>query len=374
MNSTKKTTSHPAATEKQMALLALENIRASDATQARAAIDWHVVDEYDHLLRNHAKFPPLTVFHDGKTYWLADGHHRYHALAKIWDHTFPQIECEVHKGTQRDALLFAISANGMHGLRLTDDDKRRSVELLLRDAEWRQRSSRWIAKVTHLSTTTVGKYRRQLSKVDSSLKRVGQDGKSRSARTPKPPAPEPPERLPLDARYANIIDSMAELGGEDVKKKILSGVVSLPVDDGAISTLEAADTPTLRATAKLVAGADVQSVEQALSEAYKEVNGEPSAAPIFPPPFRCHNCGHDKLDDDDAACEKCLEPVPVSVAKAAAESGRPKSKKLSTDEKRALGYLIDLADDVLAEAEDESAAVRKAFAVHLDGIALELRV
>ena len=39
------------------------------------------------------------------------------------------------KGTQRDAILWSISANATHGLRRTNEDKRRAVTRLLQDPE-----------------------------------------------------------------------------------------------------------------------------------------------------------------------------------------------------------------------------------------------
>ena len=51
----------------------------------------------------------------------------------------------VRAGTRRDAILFAVGANGDHGLRRTNEDKRRSVLVLLRDEEWGAKSDRWIA-------------------------------------------------------------------------------------------------------------------------------------------------------------------------------------------------------------------------------------
>jgi hypothetical protein len=38
---------------------------------------------------------------------------------------------------RRDALLFSVGANAIHGHRRTNEDKRRAVDVLLNDPEWR---------------------------------------------------------------------------------------------------------------------------------------------------------------------------------------------------------------------------------------------
>jgi hypothetical protein len=69
-----------------------------------------------------------------------------------------EILAEIRPGTERDALLFAISANTDHGLPRTNVDKRKAVMLLLADAEWSQWSDREIARrcqVSHPLVTTL---------------------------------------------------------------------------------------------------------------------------------------------------------------------------------------------------------------------------
>jgi hypothetical protein len=77
-------------------------------------------------------YPPADVFFDGETYWVADGNHRHAAALEAG----ALLDVEVHKGTLRDAILFALRANANHGLRLTNDDKRLKAVTLLADEEW----------------------------------------------------------------------------------------------------------------------------------------------------------------------------------------------------------------------------------------------
>ena len=120
----------------------IEKIQTT-GTQSRVSVDTKTVDEYAEALQNGATLPPVTVFFDGTNYWLADGFHRLAA------HRRPnrrEIEVEQRDGTQRDAILHSVGANASHGLRRSNADKRRAVEMLLSDPEWSQWSDREIAK------------------------------------------------------------------------------------------------------------------------------------------------------------------------------------------------------------------------------------
>ena len=112
----------------------IELIRIDKGTQSRVAISQETVDDYARQMEDGAKFPPVIVFHDGVEYYLADGFHRYFATQKIKSKA---IAADVINGTLREAILYSLKANKLHGLRPTVDDKRKSVTLMLLDAEWR---------------------------------------------------------------------------------------------------------------------------------------------------------------------------------------------------------------------------------------------
>lgn len=126
----------------------LAQIRTDGGTQPRAALNEATVGEYAEAITEGAKLPPVVVYHDGCDHWLADGFHRYFAHKKI---DALDINAEVHQGTQRDAVLHSVGANSAHGLRRTNDDKRKAVLTLLEDAEWAKWSQSKIAK--HCSVT-----------------------------------------------------------------------------------------------------------------------------------------------------------------------------------------------------------------------------
>lgn len=136
--------------------LELRLIRTDGGTQPRAAIDTAIVQSYAEDMANGAAFPPLVVFHDGVDYWLADGFHRFFAGKGCG---LAEIDCDVRQGTVRDAVLFSVGANASHGLRRTNEDKRRAVLTLLNDPEWAGWSDSNIARQCIVSPHTVAKLR-----------------------------------------------------------------------------------------------------------------------------------------------------------------------------------------------------------------------
>lgn len=132
-----------------MSLIDLTRISIDGGTQTRAALNEPIVAEYADALRDGEKLPAVVVFFDGSAHWLADGFHRYfaHKAARK-----ASINVDIREGTQRDAVLFSVGANSTHGLRRTNEDKRRAVKTMLDDPEWCLWSDREIARqcgVTH---------------------------------------------------------------------------------------------------------------------------------------------------------------------------------------------------------------------------------
>ena len=78
-----------------------------------------------------------------------------------------QIECDIREGTRRCAILFSVGANGKHGLRRTNADKRKSATMLLKDAEWEKWSNYKIAAKCCVHQSTVADIRNSLSVSDS---------------------------------------------------------------------------------------------------------------------------------------------------------------------------------------------------------------
>lgn len=139
--------------------ISLDKIRIDCGTQARAALNEEIVAEYAEALLAGAKFPPVTVYFDGSSYYLADGFHRYMANQAAKS---PNIEANVVNGTLREAILHSLSVNNEHGLRRTNADKRKAVITMLQDFEWADWSDREIAKWCKVGHPLVGRIRDEL--------------------------------------------------------------------------------------------------------------------------------------------------------------------------------------------------------------------
>ena len=129
-------------------LLDLTKLRLDGGTQSRAITDADTVMKYAYDMEHGQVFPPVVVFHDGITHWLADGFQRYYAAQALqWD----RILADIRQGDQRDAILYSCGANAAHGLPRTNDDKRRAVRKLLEDQDWSMESDEWIAEKCHVT-------------------------------------------------------------------------------------------------------------------------------------------------------------------------------------------------------------------------------
>ena len=106
-----------------------------------------------------AEMPAPLVFFDGREHWLADGFHRLEAAGKAGRRV---LECEVKRGSLREAILHAAGANALHGLRRTNADKRGAVLLLLRDDVFKKWSDRKIGDACVVDHKTVGRVRQEL--------------------------------------------------------------------------------------------------------------------------------------------------------------------------------------------------------------------
>lgn len=140
-------------------LLNLRSIRIDGGTQSRAELNHATVDEYSEAMAEGDTFPPIVVFFDGSSYWLADGFHRYFGA----DHAgLTEIQAEVLQGTQQDAQLFSFSVNATHGLRRTNADKRKAVMGALQHPVSGQWSDNKIAKHCGVSDKTVAAVRKSI--------------------------------------------------------------------------------------------------------------------------------------------------------------------------------------------------------------------
>ena len=211
--------------------LNLSAIRIDGGTQSRSHILQDAVDNYAAAMADGAEFPPVVAFFDGKEYWLADGFHRYHATRK---NKRASIVANIRNGTVRDAILYSFGANGMHGMQMTAEDKRRVVLEMLNDFEWSTWSDREIARTCHVSYPFVAKMRGD--KIPEKVKFRDASGEIRErVRKPKkesqvnPPAAVLKETPAQDNSYENEqAETIKYLIGENEKLTDKLAVNSAP--------------------------------------------------------------------------------------------------------------------------------------------------
>lgn len=161
----------------------IRKIKLKTNTQSRVKIDQNVVDEYAEDLKEGAKFPPIILFKNEKNYYIGDGWHRLYSSKKIGKKT---IQADVKPGSIRDAILYSISSNTAHGLRRTNEDKRKSVTMLLEDKEWQQWSDREISRQCCVGNKLVSNIRKELTVfktqiINKKVKRGGKEYKINTA-------------------------------------------------------------------------------------------------------------------------------------------------------------------------------------------------
>ena len=146
--------------DSQLEHLDISLIRTDGGTQPRAGVNEDVLEEYTKAMTLGVLFPPITVFYDGESYWLADGYHRLEAAKKTGTSV---IAVDFQQGTRRDAVLYSVGANAAHGLRRTNADKRRAVVTLLRDEEWSRWTNRRLAATCGVDEGLVRSIKSELS-------------------------------------------------------------------------------------------------------------------------------------------------------------------------------------------------------------------
>lgn len=188
----------------------LTEIVTDAGTQVRAGLNEATVAEYAEALAEGAKFPSVTVFHDGDRYIAVDGFHRIEAGLRMGA---TQIECDVRKGGKTDALKFALGCNAHHGLRRTNADKRHAVGMALR--EFGKFSDSALAEMCAVNRELVAEVRK-IRLLDSSnlppSTRIGKDGKE--YRLPPPPMrPSPTMRTVPTSRTGGTEGRDGSSGG-----------------------------------------------------------------------------------------------------------------------------------------------------------------
>jgi len=153
--------------------VSLASIVIDTRFQIRAAMDESVVADYFDAIRQEGRwpFPPIEIV----SQFLVDGFHRIKAVRRVI--AAADTSADLRKALQNIpckrlavdlaiddvpdlALQHALAANQTHGLRRSNADKRRAVELAL--DRWPSKSDREIATMTGTSHPFVGRVRGEL--------------------------------------------------------------------------------------------------------------------------------------------------------------------------------------------------------------------
>ena len=214
--------------------LNIADIRIDGGTQIRKQLNQDKVDEYAQQMEDGVVFPPITVFFDGSSYWLASGFHRLFGEKKRGSST---IKAVVKNGTIEDATLFALGDN-KHGLNMTAEDYRRSIEIMLKHPKWGEWSNIKIAEWIGTSAMTVGRVKKERNIEQPAVKKfVDKHGNESTMDTSKigkkvKPQDEPKEEPkdeeeydPAEEKMRELIDTITNLADENtiLRDKIAIG-------------------------------------------------------------------------------------------------------------------------------------------------------
>lgn len=189
----------------------LSEIDWDSSVQARLGLDADVVEEYAELMRTGVKMAPVLLFHDGERYYIVDGFHRIDAANDLKKR---KIRADVKRGTKEQAAWEALAANKTHGLRRTNGDKHRAVELALKHPTSCDLSNREIAKHVGVSEGLVRIVKDGPgAKLTHLPERVrGGDGKSYPATMQRiQEAPAVAEQEPVPPGPPDPVDDVVEL-------------------------------------------------------------------------------------------------------------------------------------------------------------------
>ena len=223
-------------------------IRRDGGTQMRTTTNEEAVSSYAERIAEGDVFPPVVVFFDGSTHWLADGFHRVAAVNQLASRSLGTPDAErwieigsvVHSGTREDAIRYAISANRKNGLRRTNADKQMAVRAALAHPAMKNMSDQAIADEAGVSAETIRRARTsqvpqvgtttqsKITTHDSTIisrteKRTGTDGKMYPAKAQtttkkgRPPSKSPDEQR--EAARVRMAERRAAATGSPVKHK-----------------------------------------------------------------------------------------------------------------------------------------------------------
>lgn len=113
-------------------IVSVGDLAVDPRLQMRADMRQDVIEEYAESIDEILEEAPLSVVEVegavGTHWYLVDGFHRYHAALHAAKEA---VTVELMKGSWEDAVLYAMTSNGKHGLKAEAADKKRAIETVL---------------------------------------------------------------------------------------------------------------------------------------------------------------------------------------------------------------------------------------------------
>lgn len=156
----RKPAAKPAADIEHIDQFPIEQVTVDKGLQARVNLNNDAIGDYKDVIFSGGTLPPVELIKDGDTYYLWDGFHRHAAYQRLGIMTIP---VNIRKGTRQDAILASVGANQTHGIRRTNADKRRAVDMVfnLMDSVKENWTDQRIAELTGVSAMFVGNVRKE---------------------------------------------------------------------------------------------------------------------------------------------------------------------------------------------------------------------
>lgn len=171
----------------------IDRIDLRPASEVRVLTNDEAIDDY---AASFDELPPIRLICEGEdTHWTADGSHRVRAAIKLGK---DRIRAQIRKGTYLDAFTEACAANDKHGIKTTNADKRRRVEVALAHPTMTDWSNNHIADYCGVSHTTVDRIRPSTDVAQNATSRVDTLGRRQPARKPRKPKVSAPVETPRD--------------------------------------------------------------------------------------------------------------------------------------------------------------------------------
>lgn len=225
----------PAGPGLQATEIRIADIRRDGATQPRSGLDSQHVEDLIQSLTDGATLPAIDVMFDGTFYWLYDGFHRTAAHERLGR---TKIAATVHQGGQSDAQWESYAANKSHGLKRSNEDKKRQVLAALRHPKAPSLSNRELARHVGVDEGTIRYYRAQMeasAEIPQIAERTVTRGGSTYTQSTAKIGTNQPQRKTLDSSVpaVNVVPSEATGSRQQGAQLATCSVCRRPLSDPA---------------------------------------------------------------------------------------------------------------------------------------------